>query len=142
MAYGYAFSPKAAKKANAKLSVLRQTRAQKSKMAAFESKNKDDEQGVDRQLLKVGEINDKVHQGGSAAHGRHVSKGGGIGTAESQERTGEIDRPENKKVWPKGGDVKASNPKTGNTRMKASGRSNGNGAPGNFYSAGPGRKYG
>jgi hypothetical protein len=107
MAYGYAFSPKAAKKANSKLAVLRGTRAQKSKMAAFESKNKDDEQGVSNQLLKVGEINDHQHQGGSAAYGRHVSKGGGIGKAESQERTGEIDRRENKRMFPAGTKVSA-----------------------------------
>jgi hypothetical protein len=117
MAYGFAgsFSPKAAKKVNAKLAVLRKTRAQKSKMAAFEHKDKD-EGGTKKAEIPTGEINHPTNQRkGSVGT---VSKGGGIGKAESQFHPNEINKPGNGKVWPKGGDVSSSNPATGNTRMK------------------------
>lgn len=110
-------SPKAAKKANAKLKVLRQTRAQASKMAAFEHKEKD-ETGMKNAEIPAREINHPTNQGGAAANGRRVSAGGGIRKAESQVGSRQIDQPENKRTWPKGGGVSASNPKTGNTRMR------------------------
>jgi hypothetical protein len=110
-------SPKAAKKANAKLSVLRKTRPQKSKMAAFDGKSKD-EGGTAKAEIPVGEINHPTNQGGSARNGRRVSAGGGIGKAESQVNSRQIDQPENKKTWPNGGGVSSGNPATGNTRMK------------------------
>jgi hypothetical protein len=117
MAYGFAgsISPKAAKKANAKLAVLRKTRAQKSKMAAFESKSKD-EDGMKNAEIPTNEINHPTNQRKGTA-GR-VSKGGGIGERESEVHSAEIDKPGNAKTWPKGGGVSSANPKTGNTRMK------------------------
>ena len=125
MAYGFAgsISPKAGKKlkaglADAKLAILRQTRAQKSKMATFEHKERDEGKLAQRAEVPNNEINNKTNQGGSAMHGRHVSKGGPVGKSESQFNSKQIDQHENKKAWPKGGDVSASNPKTGNTRMK------------------------
>jgi hypothetical protein len=112
-------SNKARGKLNSKLAVLKGTRPQKSKMASFHNKTKDEgELGNHGHIAPDVEINDTKFQGGSAAHGRHVSKGGGIGKAESQMKRHAIDDPVNKKVWPHGGDVKAGNPKTGNTRMK------------------------
>lgn len=117
MGYGFAgsISPKAGKKLAGKLAVLRKTRPQKSKMAAFEAKEKD-EGGTKKAEIPVGEINHPTNQHkGSAGT---VSKGGGIGMKESQFHTAEIDKPANKKTFPKGGSVSASNPKTGNTRMK------------------------
>ena len=115
MAYGYAFSAKAAKKVNGKLAQLRGTKAQKSKMAGFESKEKD-EVGT-RGEVPNSEINHRTNQGGSATYGRQVSKGGAVNKT-GQFKTNEINKPGNGKTWPAGGDVKASNPKTGNTRMK------------------------
>jgi hypothetical protein len=111
-------SPKAGKNLKMKLAVLRGTRSQKAKMATFEHKGKDEGDlrsggAIDHER----EINMSQFQGGSAANGRHVSKGGGIGKAESQVGRKHIDQ-QNKKVWPRGGDVKSGNPKTGNTRMK------------------------
>jgi hypothetical protein len=119
MGYGFAgsISPKAAKKLNSKLAVLRGTKPQKSKIAPFNGKSKD-EGGTAKAEIPVGEINHPTNQGGSARNGRHVSKGGGVGKAESQVNAKQIDQPENKKTWPKGGGVSASNPKTGNTRMR------------------------
>lgn len=116
MGYGFAgsISPRAAKKANAKLAVLRKTRVQKGKMAAFEHKEKDE--GTARGEVPRNEIDHPTNQHKGTA-GR-VSKGGGIGKAESHVPSNNIDVPENKKTFPKGGEVSASNPKTGNTRMK------------------------
>lgn len=116
MAMAGSISPRAAKRLNGKLAVLRKTRAQKGKMAAFESKSKDE--GNTKAEIPRNEIDHPTNQGGSAAHGRHVSAGGGIGKAESGATAVHIDQPENKKVWPKGGGVSAKNPATGNTRMK------------------------
>jgi hypothetical protein len=100
-----------------KLAVLRGTRAQKSKMASFHSKTKDEgELDNGGAIDHENEINNPVVQKKGAV-GR-VSKGGGVGKAESQMHRHAINDPVNKKVWPKGGDVKASNPKTGNTKMK------------------------
>jgi hypothetical protein len=117
MGYGFAgsISPKAAKKANAKLSVLRNTRAQRTRMAAFDAKEKDEgksgKAAVNREEIDAAATQAKRGVG-------TVSKGGGIGKAESHVPSNNIDVPANKKVWPKGGGVSAANPKTGNTRMK------------------------
>ncbi len=118
MGYGFAgsISPKAAKKANAKLAILRKTRAQKGKMAAFDGKAKDEGKNASAAFNRE-EIDQAATQSKKGAVGS-VSKGGGIGKAESHVPSNNIDVPENKKVWPKGGGVSASNPKTGNTRMK------------------------
>lgn len=111
-------SGKAAKKLNSKLSVLRGTRPQKSKMTNFEHKLKDEGELSNQGMFPHDHvIDDPRLEGGKAQYGRHVSKGGGIGKAESGVPMHHIDT-QNKKVWPKGGDVKASNPKTGNTKMK------------------------
>jgi hypothetical protein len=118
MAYGFAgsISPKAATKVNAKLAVLRKTRAQKTKMAAFEHKHKDEGFDPVKAEIPVNEIDHPTNQKKGSA-GR-VSKGGGIGEKEQEIHAVEIDKPTNKKAWPKGGGVSSSNPKTGNTRMK------------------------
>jgi hypothetical protein len=110
-------SPKAAATLNSKLAVLRGTRPQKSKMAAFNHSEKDEGSAHKKAEIPNREINHPTNQGGSAAHGRRVSKGGGVGKAESQLHRGEIDG-QNKKTWPYGGGVSAGNPATGNTRMK------------------------
>ena len=110
-------SGKAGSKLNAKLKVLRGTRPQKSKETTFEHKTKDEGELKNLGMADEKVINDKRFQGGSAANGRHVSKGGSVGKAESQIKRHHIDHNTGK-PWPKGGDVKASNPKTGNTRMK------------------------
>lgn len=109
-------SPKAGKKLNSKLAVLRGTRPQKSKMASFHNKVKDEGELENHGLSDEAHINQSMFQKKGTVG--KVSKGGGIGKAESQPRRHEIDKPENKKVWPRGGDVRASNPKTGNTRMR------------------------
>jgi hypothetical protein len=117
MGYGFSgsISPKAAKKANAKIAVLKKTRAQAGKMAAFEQKTKDEGKSPAAAIHRH-EIDQAATQAKKGIG--TVSKGGGIGKAESHVTVEHIDQPENKKVWPKGGDVSASNPKTGNTRMK------------------------
>jgi hypothetical protein len=117
MGYGMAgsISPKAAKKLTGKLAVLRKTRPQKSKMAAFEHKGKDEGQ-TPQAAIHPHEIDQAATQAKRGVG--TVSKGGGIGKPESHLTAEHIDQPENKKVWPKGGDVRASNPATGNTRMK------------------------
>jgi hypothetical protein len=119
MGYGFAgsVSPKAAKKANAKLQVLRQTRAQRGKMAAFDGKSKDEGKVAGGAGLHRNEIDAPATQSKQGAVGR-VSTGGGIGKPESHVTVTHIDQPENRKTWPKGGGVSAGNPKTGNTRMK------------------------
>ncbi len=111
-------SPKAAATLNSKLAVLRGTRPQKSKMAAFGRKEKDEGSAHKKAEIPNREINHPTNQGGSAAYGRRVSKGGGVGKGESQVGRSQIDQGENKKTWPYGGGVSASNPATGNTRMK------------------------
>ena len=111
-----AISPKAAKSLNSKLAVLRGTRHQRGRMAGFDSRQKD-EGGTQRAEIPTNEINNKTNQSKKGAVGS-VSKGGGIGKPESQFNDNEINKPGNGKPWPKGGGVSASNPATGNTRMK------------------------
>lgn len=108
-------SPKAAKSLNSKLAVLRGTRHQPSKMAAFDRKEKDEE-GMKNALIHGGEINHPANQKKGSVGS--VSKGGGIGMAEKQFNANEINKPGYRKAWPKGGGVSSSNPATGNTRMK------------------------
>jgi len=119
MGYGFAgsISPKAAKKANAKLSVLRQTRPQKGKMAAFDGKAKDEGKVPGGTPMHRDHVDASALQSKKGAVGS-VSKGGGIGKPESAVKVAADPIPENKKTWPQGGGVSASNPKTGNVRMK------------------------
>jgi len=109
----------------AKLEVLRGTKAQKSKMAPFHSRRKDEGHTRNKGVPEMcdDQINHKSVQdsGGTYGHGGKYgppSKGGRAGPEGQFKRreidTGEFERPK----FPKGGDVKASNPKTGNTRMK------------------------
>lgn len=109
-------SPKAGKKLNSKLAVLRGTRPQKSKMTSFHNKVKDEGQLENHGLSYEAHINQSMFQKKGTVG--KVSKGGGVGKSEQQMHRHAIDDPVNKKVWPRGGDVKASNPKTGNVRMK------------------------
>jgi len=87
------------------------------------------------------EINHPTNQGGSGRYGRRVSRGGGIGKAESQAHRGEIDAGRNKRPWPYGSEVSARNQGPSGVRGGVVG-SNGNGDPRNWYSAGPGRRFG
>jgi hypothetical protein len=109
-------SNKARATLNSKLAVLRGTRPQKSKMAAFGGRSKD-EGSTAKAEIPGNEINNKTNQSKKGAVGS-VSKGGGIGKAESQFTNNELNAGRNKKTWPNGGGVSASNPATGNTRMK------------------------
>lgn len=108
-------SPKADAVLKGKLAILKQTRAQNSKMAAFGRKEKDEGSAHKKAEIPNREINHPTNQKKGIGT---VSKGGGIGKGESQLHKGEIDQGENKKTWPSGGGVSASNPATGNTRMK------------------------
>lgn len=116
MGYGFAgsISPKAGKKLAGKLAVLKKTRAQASRMAAFEHKDKDE--GKAKGEIPHREIDHPTNQAKKGVG--TVSKGGGIGKRESHITAEHVDQPENKKTWPKGGGVSTSNPKTGNTKMK------------------------
>jgi hypothetical protein len=100
-----------------KLAVLKKTRVQKSKMAPFEQKTRDegDPRNVGEKNYSVDHINEReVQKLGTAGR---VSKGGGArGGVEPHSE--HINGPMTKGAWPKGGGVSASNPKTGNTRMK------------------------
>jgi hypothetical protein len=115
MTYAGSISPRAAKKLNSKLAVLRATRPQNSKMAGFNRSERDEGSAHKKAEIPNREINHPTNQAKKGVGS--VSKGGGIGKAESQFSRGQID-DSNKKTWPKGGGVSASNPKTGNTRMK------------------------
>lgn len=103
----------------AKLQVLRGTRAQKSKMAPFMQKTKDE--GATRSkgapLARTNQINgpdqDKGGKYGNPSRGGSVNKAGQVSVNEINR--GDYQTPK----FPSGGNVKASNPKTGNTRMKA-----------------------
>jgi hypothetical protein len=119
-------SPKQQAKANAKLQVLRGTKAQKSKMAPFNQKSKDEGDPGKRGIpeVSVGEINNKRVQDKGGSFGPGGKRGpptkGGRAGPEGQYHVNEINRADKQTPkFPSGGNVKASNPKTGNTRMKA-----------------------
>lgn len=104
----------------AKLQVLRGTKAQKSKMAPFMSKQKDEgdpgKKGIPE--INVGQINNSRVQDKGGKYGT-PSKGGSVGKT-GQVSVDEINRADYQSPkFPSGGNVKSSNPKTGNTRMKA-----------------------
>lgn len=107
-------SPKAQAKLNGKLAVLRGTHAQKTKMAAFNGKSKDEGAAHKKAEIPTNEINHPTNQ---AKKMGNPSKGARAG-AESQVHRGEIDAGRNAKKWVPGSNVSASNPATGNTRMK------------------------
>lgn len=114
--YAGSISPKAAGKLNAKLAVLRKTRPQKSKMAAFEAKGKDEGSAHKKAEVPSNEINHPTNQK-RGSFGR-VSKGGSAkgNTAPTSRQINQ--KPMQGKRWVPGSNVSASNPKTGNTRMK------------------------
>ena len=100
-----------------KLAVLKKTRNQKTKMAPFDQKTRDegDLHNAGEKNYSVDHINERqVQKLGTAGR---VSKGGGARGGVEPHRE-HINGPMTKGAWPKGGDVSASNPKTGNTRMK------------------------
>ena len=107
-----------------KLKVLRGTTSQRSKMAPFERKDKDegDVGRGNRGELRPHEINhegrqDKGGSWGTSGYGP-PTKGGRAGK-EGQLHVKQIDKPKMQHPkFPRGGDVSARNPKTGNTRMK------------------------
>ena len=78
---------------------------------------KDEGSPRSRGEVPTNHINHSTNQGGGAAYGRRASRGGGAG-AERQEHGDHIDAGRNKRPWPCGAGVSASNPKTGNVRMK------------------------
>ena len=101
-----------------KLAVLRGTRSQKSKMAPFEHKDKDEGQahGKGHPDYSVDEINERATQRRCTA-GR-VSKGGQA-RGGTEPHSGHINYGAfGKPAFPPGSKVSAKNPKTGNTRMK------------------------
>ena len=100
----------------AKLQVLRGTRSEPSKMAPFEHKDKDEAKGHGRGYAAMNkrEINSPATQsksrmtkGSKAGPERQIKARENIHSAETQ-------HPK----FPAGGELRASNPKTGNTRMK------------------------
>ena len=103
----------------AKLQVLRGTKAQKSKMAPFMSKQKDEGHQRNKGIpaVRVNEINgpnqDKGGRFGTPSKGGRVNKTGQVSVNEINR--GDYQSPK----FPAGGNVKASNPKTGNTKMIA-----------------------
>lgn len=109
-------SPKAAKKLNGKLAVLRGTRPQKSRMAAFDHKAKDEGKTQQRAEVPGNEIDHPTNQRDRI--GSTPSKGGQArGGAEP--RTGHINQgSQQRPKFPAGGAMSSKNPKTGNTRMK------------------------
>lgn len=110
----------------AKLQVLRGTKAQKSKMAPFDSKQKDEGHQRNKGIPEMrtdqinnGRVQDKGGSFGMGGRRGPPSKGGRAGP-EGQVHVNEIDRADKQQPkFPSGGNVKASNPKTGNTRMKS-----------------------
>jgi hypothetical protein len=106
-----------------KLSALRGTRSQPSKMARFEHKEKDEGRLGNRGEPPANEINHPTNQDRgrtSGFGGRRAppSKGGRSGP-EGQLHVKHIDQAKHQKPkFPASGDLRASNPKTGNTRMK------------------------
>ena len=103
----------------AKLQVLRGTRAQKSKMAPFEQKTKDEGSVRNKGIpaVRTNQINGP-NQDNGGKYG-NPSKGGSVNKT-GQVSVNEINRGDYQKPkFPAGGNVKASNPKTGNTKMKA-----------------------
>lgn len=130
---GYVFTPKAAAKLNSKLAVLRGTKPQKSKMAAFNTSTKD-EGGRKKAEIPGNEINNKTNQrdrvgskpspsgrGNNTATAvtRGTTSTGGQSKGNVAPKRSQIDQGAmQSKKWVPGSDVSASNPKTGNTRMK------------------------
>lgn len=120
-------SPKAGRKLAAKT----------AKRSAFNARQRDEGELDNYGLADETTINDARFQ-----RGGRVSRSGGAGP-ERQEHRRHIDKAANRREWPAGAQVSSSNPKTGNSRMLGGlAGSNGNGAPGNWYSAGPGRRWG
>src|SRR6516165_866091 len=99
-----------------KLQVLRGTHSQPSKMAPFEHKDKDEAKGHGRGYAAMNkrEINSPATQSKSRMTKR--SKAGPERQIKARENihSAETQHPK----FPAGGELRASNPKTGNTRMK------------------------
>jgi len=101
----------------AKLQVLRGTRAQKSKMAPFNQKVKDEGHQRNKGIpaTRVNEINgpnqDSGGKYGTPSKGGRVNHGGQPGVNAINQS--DYVNPK----FPSGGKVKSSNPKTGNKRM-------------------------
>lgn len=107
-------------KAMAKLKAQRGATAQKSKMAPFDGKKRDEGQahGYGDVNFSIDQLNERGVQDKGGRFGT-PSKGGRAGGEMTPVKTGQINaggaqRPK----FPAGGRVSASNPKTGNTRMK------------------------
>lgn len=109
-------SPKAQAKLNSKLAVLRGTRPQKGKMAAFDGKSKDEGRVEQKAEIPGNEINHPTNQRDRA--GSLPSKGGSArgGTTPTASQINQT--PMQGKKWVPGSNVSARNPATGNTRMK------------------------
>jgi hypothetical protein len=104
----------------AKLQVLRGTKAQKSKMAPFMQKTKDEGHPRNNGIpeMDTNQINNKRVQDAGGKYG--TPSKGGRQTLGGQPKVGEINNGASQRPkFPSGGNVKASNPKTGNTKMIA-----------------------
>ena len=132
--FGYPLSPKAGAAYKGKLAVLRGTRPQKGKMTNFNNSFRDEGKIQQTAEIPSREINHPTNQRdrvGSKPSPAGKGKGkainatlagtrstGGQATGGSLPGRKQIDFGPNKKTWPGGGGVSASNPATGNTRMK------------------------
>ena len=96
-----------------KLQVLRGTRSQKSKMAPFEQKTKGEGRVGNKGIPEV--CDDEIDKPSTQSKS-NMSRGSKAGPEGGTFRRGQIDSGKKAK-FPSGGDVKASNPKTGNTKM-------------------------
>jgi hypothetical protein len=99
-----------------KPAILKQTRSQKGKMAAFDGRQRDEGSAHKKAEVPGNEINHPTNQRDRI--GSTPSKGGQARGGTAPKRT-QIDQGSMQgKKWIPGGGVSASNPKTGNTRMK------------------------
>jgi hypothetical protein len=108
-----------------KLHALRGTKSQKSKMAPFEQKTRDEGHVRNKGIGEMDEreINDRTVQDKGRTYGiggrRSPPSTGGRAGPEGQLHVKHIDNAQMQKPkFPRSGDMRASNPKTGNTRMK------------------------
>jgi hypothetical protein len=99
-----------------KPTILKQTRSQKGKMAAFNRSEKDEGSAHKSAEVPTNEINHPTNQRDRI--GSKPSKGGQARGGTVPKRTQIDQAPMQGKKWIPGSNVSASNPKTGNTRMK------------------------
>jgi hypothetical protein len=109
-----AISAKAA--AKFKPAILAQTKSQRGKMAAFDGRERDEGSAHKKAEVPSRHINHPTNQRDRI--GSTPSKGGQARGGTAPKRSQIDQAPMQAKKWIPGDKVKASNPKTGNTRMK------------------------